>query len=176
MSFLTRLLLLLWSVLMTLYMTSSTKAQEPEGFRGIFCDTPTQIESVVARGGTALGGAHHDIQAVNAAEPEARIVATTIIGIRAERLHAIETPNGLLDIAKWEGPILYTTDQGAAGPPMVHRGERYQAGRVMLSFWSLAEFHVSPKTAASVQTRSKTATSADWIDAAVLLRSVLQPA
>jgi hypothetical protein len=44
--------------------------------------------------GTELGGAAHGIQAVNAEEPNSCFPAS-IIGIRTERLHAVDTLDGL---------------------------------------------------------------------------------
>jgi hypothetical protein len=85
---------------LALLLCNKARGDEPEPFRGIWCDTPQQLEAVVAKG-IKLGGAAQGIQAVNAEEPEA-CSAYVIIGIRRERLHAVETPDGLLDIVKWE--------------------------------------------------------------------------
>lgn len=78
-------------------------AQEPEPFRGIFCDTREQIERVVTKG-TELGGAEQGINAVNA---EAKLVAanapnacifTVIHGVRGKELTVIDSPEGKLAV------------------------------------------------------------------------------
>lgn len=76
------------------------KAEQAEPMRGIFCTSSDSIKAVVLKG-KELGGAAQGIEAVNLETPNACIYGV-ILGKRVEVLDIIDTPDGKLDVTRWE--------------------------------------------------------------------------